>query len=399
MTHFLKSGNTYKVFPGNSIDISETLPAGNYVLKFHPMEGFYLEEIDGFRMPPKIYGDCLKHSSRIINTFRGRDGNTGVLLTGEKGSGKTLLARQVAIESGLPVIIINSDFKGDGFNSFLSGITQPCVVFLDEFEKTYNRESQEKILTLLDGTYQSKKLFLLTSNDKWRIDSNMRNRPGRIFYLIEFGGLEEQFIREYCEDNLVAIQHVDDIVRMSRIFDVFSFDLLASIVEESNRYGENPKDLITLLNAKPEYSGEVNYAVVAKILDIPVPPGSICPSVIDINTTTGSLEPDIYFAMRDDDEAEDICEILNSPEVDWDAVADMLKSGKLAFYNRAKLSSTQSPFGRGVDHSYQCVEVCCEPTDITNYTPTGGIVYRPGEGISITLEKTGKSSGFRRPGL
>jgi hypothetical protein len=400
MTHFLKSGNTYKVFPGNALDISESLPDGNYVLKFHPMEGFYLEEIESFRMPSKIYGDCLKHSSRIINTFRGRDGNTGVLLTGEKGSGKTLLARQVAIESGLPVIIINSDFKGDGFNSFLSGITQPCVVFLDEFEKTYDRESQEKILTLLDGTYQSKKLFLLTSNDKWRIDSNMRNRPGRIFYLIEFGGLEEQFVREYCEDNLVEKLYIDDVVRMSRIFDVFNFDLLASIVEESNRYGENPKDLVTLLNAKPEYSGEVNYAVVAKILDIPVPPGSVYPNTININTTMGDFEPDIYFAMKeDDDDVESISDILQSPEVDWDAVADMLKSGRLAFYNRAKISSTQSPFGKGVEYSYESVEVCCEPTDITSYTPSGGIVYRPGEGISITLEKTGKSSGFRRPGL
>jgi hypothetical protein len=400
MTHFLKSGNTYKVFPGNALDISESLPAGNYVLKSHPMEGFYLEEIDSFRMPPKIYGDCLKNSSRIINTFRERDGNTGVLLTGEKGSGKTLLARQIAIESGLPVIIINSDFKGDGFNSFLSGITQPCVVFLDEFEKVYDRESQEKILTLLDGTYQSKKLFLLTSNDKWRIDNNMRNRPGRIFYLIEFGGLEEQFIREYCEDNLTTAQYTDEIVRLSRIFDVFSFDLLASIVEESNRYGENPKDLITLLNAKPEYGGEVNYSVSARILDIQVPPGSLSPTTTSINTTTQDLSVDIWFAIRNDRDTDNrISDTLSADEVNWDSVADLLKVGDIDFFNRSKISQNINPFGEGVEFSRQYVETFPEPTDITGYTQSGGIVYRPEEGLSIILEKSGKASGFRRPEL
>ena len=400
MTHFLKSGNTYKVFPGNALDISDNLPAGNYVLKFNPMEGFYLEEIESFRMPSKIYGDCLKNSSRIINTFRKRDGNTGVLFTGEKGSGKTLLARQVAIESGLPVFIINSDFKGDGFNSFLSGITQPCVVFLDEFEKTYDRESQEKILTLLDGTYQSKKLFLLTSNDKWRIDRNMRNRPGRIFYLIEFGGLEEQFIKEYCEDNLIEKLYIEEIVRLSRIFDVFSFDLLASIVEESNRYGENPKDLITLLNAKPEYSGEVNYSITARILDIQVPPGSLSPTSTSINTTTQDLNVDIWFAIREDRNTDNIIsDVLDAGEVDWDSVANLLKAGDIAFFNLSKISQNINPFGGEVEFSRHCVETSPEPTDITNYTATGGIVYRPSEGISITLEKTGKSLSFRRPSL
>ncbi len=395
MSHFIRSGNTFKVFPGNSLDIQEELPTGNYTLKFNPMEGFYLEEVDSFRMPSRIYGDCLRNADRIVNTFIKRDGNTGVLLTGEKGSGKTLLARQIAIQSGLPVIIINSDFSGDNFNSFLSSITQPCIVFLDEFEKTYTRESQEKILTLLDGTYQSKKLFLLTSNDKWRIDSNMRNRPGRIFYLIEFGGLAEEFITEYCRDNLDNQSYLADVIQVSRLFDVFNFDLLTAIVEESNRYSENPKDLIGLLNAKPEYSGEINYSVSVRILDTVVPPRSVSPSTTEINTTTSNLEPDVWFAVRNDHSDYDRIEsLLESSEPNWDEIHALLKSGDVVFYNRAKWDS--EPFGQGVEFSRYGVEVSCEPADIVQYTPSGGVIYRPGEGIGITLEKI-NTRRFQRP--
>jgi hypothetical protein len=397
MAHFIRSGNTYRVFPGNAIDIRDTLPPGNYTLKSHPMEGFYLEEVEPFKMPSRIYGDCLRNADRVIETFTRRDGNTGVLLTGEKGSGKTLLARQVAIQSGLPVIIINTKYSGDEFNSFLSSITQPCIVFLDEFEKTYDRDHQEKILTLLDGTYQSKKLFLLTSNDKWRIDSNMRNRPGRIFYLIEFGGLAEEFITEYCQDNLDNQSYLADVIRVSRLFDVFNFDLLTAIVEESNRYGENPKDLIGLLNAKPEYGGEINYTVSVRIIDTVVPPRSVYPSTTEVNTTVTSFEPDLWFAIRDDNpEFDRIDALLESAEPDWDEVNALLKSGDVVFYNRAKLDG--SPFGAGVEWTRYSIEVSCEPADIVQYTPSGGVVYRPGEGISVTLEKI-NARRFERPAL
>ena len=395
MSHFIRSGNTFKVFPGNSLDIQESLPVGNYTVRFSPMEGFSLEQVEPFRMPGKVYGDCLRNADRIVNTFTKRDGNTGVLLTGEKGSGKTLLARQIAIQSGLPVIIINSDHSGDNFNSFLSSITQPCIVFLDEFEKTYNRESQEKILTLLDGTYQSRKLFLLTSNDKFRIDNNMKNRPGRIFYLIEFGGLEEEFIIEYCRDNLNDQSYLTDVVRVSRLFDIFNFDLLAAIVEESNRYGENPKDLLGLLNAKPEYGGEVSYSAVVKILDTVVPPGSLSSETYALNPTTEDFEPEVWFAIKTDNpHHEEIEKGLEYGEPDWDKIHSLLKSGDIAFYNVRKVGT--GPFGAGVKYTRHCLDIVCEPADIVQYTPSGGMIYRIEGGVSITLERA-KARKFSRP--
>jgi hypothetical protein len=60
-------------------------------------------------------------------------------------------------------------------------------------------EKQEQIimmLTLLDSVYPSKKLFWLTCNDKWRVNFNMKNHPSRVYYMLDFGGLDETFMRE-----------------------------------------------------------------------------------------------------------------------------------------------------------------------------------------------------------
>ena len=94
MSYFLKSGNTYRVASDEAMDIHRKLPAGNYVVKLNEMSGeLYLESIEDFTIPSKIYGNCLKNTDKIIRTFLDRDNATGVMMTGEKGSGKTLLTK------------------------------------------------------------------------------------------------------------------------------------------------------------------------------------------------------------------------------------------------------------------------------------------------------------------
>jgi hypothetical protein len=85
------------------------------------------------------------------------------------------------------------------------------------------------MLTLLDGVFPSKKLFILTCNDKWRIDKHMRNRPGCIFYMLDFKGLDADFIREYCEDRLDAKEYIERI----------DADNCAEILEEANVQNED----------------------------------------------------------------------------------------------------------------------------------------------------------------
>ncbi|NDH68662.1 MAG: hypothetical protein EBY22_12320, partial [Gammaproteobacteria bacterium] len=172
---------------------------------------------------------------------------------------KSLLAKNLAIQGavqlGIPCIVINAPWVGDKFNAFMQMIEQPCMVLFDEFEKVYDSDDQEKALTLLDGVFPSKKLFVLTCNDKWRIDQHMRNRPGRLFYMLDYKGLDANFIMEYCADNLKAtlLHHAEKLCQIAALFAQFNFDMLKATVEEMNRYDEAPEDALRMLNVKPEF--------------------------------------------------------------------------------------------------------------------------------------------------
>lgn len=279
MSYFLKSGNTFRVSSKEALDLHDSLPAGNYVVKEMPMDGpLYLEHIENFEIIGKHYGDLDKNTDRIINTFMDRTASTGVMLAGEKGSGKSLLAKNLAIESakrwGIPCIVINAPWVGDKFNAFMQMIDQPCMVLFDEFEKVYDEDDQEKALTLLDGVFPSKKLFVLTCNDKWRVNSNMRNRPGRLFYMLNYVGLDAAFITEYCTDNLKLDlqQHIEKVCKIASLFSQFNFDMLKATVEEMNRYNEEPQEALRMLNVTPEF--DISNAFVMKVirngLDVPV---------------------------------------------------------------------------------------------------------------------------------
>jgi hypothetical protein len=266
MSYFIKSGNTFKVADKDSLDIQERLPVGNYIVKQDQFGNFFLETVDSFEIKGKKYGDNDRNRDRVFNTFMDRSSSTGVMLTGEKGSGKTLLAKSLAIkcaENNIPTILINQPWRGEAFNSLLQDISQPCMVLFDEFEKVYDHDEQEEMLTLLDGVFPSKKLFLITCNDKWRVNTHMRNRPGRIFYLLDFKGLTQEFIREYCYDNLVdkSLNTIDSVVTVGSLFSEFNFDMLKALVEEMNRYGETAQEAMQMLNAKPEFDDGSLYKV------------------------------------------------------------------------------------------------------------------------------------------
>jgi len=274
MTYFLKNGNTFRVSAKEALDLHEALPAGNYIIKENPMSGeLFLEHIGDFEIKGKTYGDHMTNCRRILDTFYDRPATTGVMLTGEKGSGKSLLAKAVSIEGakkGVPTIVINAPWHGDKFNSFMQTIEQECIVLFDEFEKVYSSDEQEAILTLLDGVFPSKKLFMLTCNDKWRVDSHMRNRPGRIYYMIDYKGLDMSFIVEYCEDNLKNKAHIQKICSIASLFNQFNFDMLKALVEEMNRYNEAPEEALKMLNAKPEFDDGNRYTTSLSFKGVPV---------------------------------------------------------------------------------------------------------------------------------
>ena len=225
---------------GNKID---KIPAGTYTLEQNPQTGeFYLLKSPNFNRPAKVYGEIKSRTQKVLNTFHSRKGkNTGVLLSGTKGSGKTQLAKDVSLallDEGIPTIIIQNCYTDGTFINFIKSIEDKALVLFDEFEKVYyEQEHQESILTLLDGTGSYNKLYMLTSNNK-DVSEFLLNRPSRIFYHFEYKKLSKSVMLEFLEDTLNDKKHIPSFDKLYDVTNVISFDMIQCLVEELNRYPE-----------------------------------------------------------------------------------------------------------------------------------------------------------------
>ena len=232
--------------------ITDVLPTATYALKITPDGELYLEQIEDFSMPDRLFGSIARTAERVVNTYTDRTGVTGMLLTGEKGSGKTLLGKKVALDLkatyDMPIIVVNMPISGDSFGIFLQKLGKPVTLFFDEFEKTYNREEfQNGMLTVLDGVYPVKMMAILTANDQSKMIAPLIDRPGRVYYKIDYKGLEYAFIMEYAESKLVNKEHLRELGRLATMADL-NFDQLQALIEEMNRYDESVSQAVQLLN-------------------------------------------------------------------------------------------------------------------------------------------------------
>ena len=261
-------------------EFKDTLDVGFYKLAHHPMLGFFFEKANFPDIPDIIYDNLEDKAHKILKTFNDRKGNTGVLLSGLKGTGKTLLAKQISILSGLPVISISQPYSNDDFISFINSIDQDCVIMIDEFEKVYSSEfddqhedefkAQEKLLSLLDGMSNNRKLWIITANQKHKISSYMKDRPGRILYHLEFDSLSPNFVDEFCQENLNNYESKIRDINLYYLFAgrSFSFDVLKSLIEEINRYPDTPTfEVIRDLNI-PRIYPQVGVDVKIKVNDM-----------------------------------------------------------------------------------------------------------------------------------
>jgi hypothetical protein len=264
MTNYIRQGRDW--FTADSTpDFKEALPTGTYLLNYAEGTGFYFSEVEQFQLPPKTYGKEIERHDRIIKTFLSRPATTGVILAGEKGAGKTLLAKRVSLELAkrhdIPTIIVNAPYCGDEFNQFIQSFKQPALIILDEFEKVYKPDAQAALLTVLDGTMQSKKLFIVAVNEVYKINSYMLNRPGRFFYVFNYAGIQEDSIREFLLDKLDDKSRIESVINYAQLFRNFTFDMLAAIMEEMNRYNEPVGVVLQYLNVSMDYGGGDTYQV------------------------------------------------------------------------------------------------------------------------------------------
>jgi hypothetical protein len=261
---FFRDGNDFTIGDRENLQMSDTLPVGTYRLDADMQRGLFLTKIENMTTPAKLYGHTREQAERILATFKDRPYTTGALLSGTAGSGKTMLSMlisQMGLQQDYITIVVNQRLVGEQVNAFLTQIKQPAIILFDEFEKIFDAESQNKLLTLLDGSFKSKKLYILTVNDTTKVNRYMTNRPGRLFYALEFRGLDKDFIKEYCDDKLINKANTLGVIMASQFFWEFSFDMLQALVEEMNRYNENATQAMKMLNMRPLNSSSGTYEV------------------------------------------------------------------------------------------------------------------------------------------
>lgn len=233
----------------------------NVMIDPQSKELYLMELYKSFSFDFKVYGLERKFIDKVLKAYKKTKGNFGVLMNGIKGTGKTITAKILANELGLPVLIVSQNFPG--LNDFLADIHQDIVVMIDEYEKAFDgsvteddygfeqKEGSSSLLTIMDGVYKNnhRKMFLLTTNKMW-INENMLNRPGRIRYLKLFGDLTYAQITEIIDDCLEYPEYKKEIITFMKPLKIVTADIVKAVVSEVNIFNEPPEVCCRDLNVE-----------------------------------------------------------------------------------------------------------------------------------------------------
>ena len=234
----VQTGTTFKIYDDGLI-IHDKLPSQVYQINFNPMSGPFLSKYSDIEVNEKIYGVHETKVNKVLNAYNQFQRNLGIILSGDKGIGKSLFAKLLAIECasrGLPVIIVSSYFPG--IADYIASIEQEVMVMFDEFDKTFSMkdgDTQAEMLTLFDGLAQGKKMYVITCNCLTGLNDYLVNRPGRFHYHFRFQYPTPDEIRQYLCDKLNKEywEEIEKVVSFAAKVDV-NYDCLRAIAFELN---------------------------------------------------------------------------------------------------------------------------------------------------------------------
>lgn len=256
--NILNDGGKYFFF--NSLTIDERLEPKVYLFNFDDKGNCWLEDAESFKFPDKLYdvSDDLRHMIKVaFNTYKT---NLGVLLSGNKGQGKSLTAKLICTDLDQPVILITKAIpKEVNFVKFLNNIKQDYTLYVDEFEKLFKSinnndnpyHSQETFLSFMDGvlTNEHKVLFLLTANES--VNEYLINRPSRIKFLVEYSELPEDLFHLIVDDRLINKDFKEDLMDNVSLVNL-NIDLLISIINDINLFNKPFSEFKDVYNYKFE---------------------------------------------------------------------------------------------------------------------------------------------------
>lgn len=269
----ISNGSTYDIYDDN-LQTFDAFPPQTYIVRFQEMKGFFLEKyVDMQIHESKIYGVHNEKVQKVLNAFEKFNRNLGVILSGDKGIGKSMFAKILANEAisrGVPLIVV--DTYVPGIASYLERIQQEVVVLFDEFDKTFGEvkskdgeaSPQTNLLSLFDGVSGGKKLFVITCNDMNKLNAYLINRPGRFHYHFRFEYPSSEEIREYLQDKLSEEYYceIDKVISFSKKVSL-NYDCLRAIAFEINTgltFEDSIKDLNIINLSSEKYNLSLHFS-------------------------------------------------------------------------------------------------------------------------------------------
>ena len=269
----VQTGNTFKIYDDGLI-IHDQLPSQVYQVGFNQLTGPFLSKYSDIEVNEKVYGVHEAKVNKVLNAYKQFQRNLGIILSGDKGIGKSLFAKLLAIECasrGMPVVIVSSYFPG--IADYIASIEQEVMVMFDEFDKTFSMkdgDAQAEMLTLFDGLAQGKKMYVITCNCLTGLNDYLVNRPGRFHYHFRFQYPTPQEIRQYLSDKLNREYwgEIEKVVSFAAKVDV-NYDCLRAIAFELNNgieFEEAVLDLNIMNIQKERFNVVVYFESGAKIV-------------------------------------------------------------------------------------------------------------------------------------
>ncbi len=256
---YIETSGQVRVY-GSAVQAHDTLPLGTYRVRFAPKDGFSLVRTEDLSVGvEKVYGQREAKVDKIFRAYARLERNLGVMLSGNKGQGKSMFLRMVAqraIAQSLPVVLVTED--AEGIVDFLDTLDE-CLVIFDEFEKVFtsgrgrsdgpNRQNQ--FLTLFDGMSSVKRIYCLTVNDVQDVSHYIVNRPGRFHYHMRFDYPGPAEVRDYLTDQAPNARpaEIENAALFSRRVNL-TYDHLRAIAFEMNHPEATFSEIVEDLNIK-----------------------------------------------------------------------------------------------------------------------------------------------------